>query len=119
MSDYKDIWSDDEEGRGALTEEQLLAYLEGRMPEAERRAVEEWLSKEGMESDAVEGLQELSVTETKAMKHRLDAELQRSLHKKRRGRRGLNDPRWTWTAIVVILLLAILGYGVIYFMKQR
>jgi anti-sigma factor RsiW len=118
MSDYKDIWSDDEEGRGALTEEQLLAYLEGRMPEAERRAVEELLSGESMESDAIEGLQALSAGEARAMKHRLDAELQRALHHKRRQRRGISDQRWTWTAIVLILLLAILAYAVIYFAKR-
>ncbi len=117
MSDYKDIWTGDEEGR-ALTEEQLLAYLEGRMSEAERRAIEEQLSSEGMESDAIEGLQALSAGETKAMKHRLDAELQSALHHKRRRRRGLSDQRWTWTAIIIILLLAILGYAVIYFAKR-
>ena len=118
MSDYKDILGSGQDSQGALSEEQLLAYLEGRMSDAERRAVEEQLSAEGMESDALEGLQALSTGETKALKHQLNAGLQKALHKKRRVRRGISGQRWTWIAILVILLLAILGYAVIFLAMQ-
>jgi anti-sigma factor RsiW len=118
MSDYKHIWSHDEDGRSRLSEAQLLAYLEGRLPESERRAVEELLSNEGMESDALEGLQTLSAGETKKLKYRLDADLQKALRKKRRGRRGISEQHWTWTAIGIILLLAIMCYAVIYLVKH-
>jgi len=119
MNDYKDILGSGPEGQAALSEAQLLAYLEGRMSEAERRTVEEILSAGGMESDALEGLQALSGEETTAMKHQLNAELQRTLHKKRRTRRGISGQRWTWIAILVILMLSVLGYAVIYLAKHH
>ena len=119
MSDHNDIWSPDNGGHGALSEEQLLAYLEGRMSDDERRAVEEALSNEGMESDALEGLQALSTDETRSLKRRLDTDLLHALHKKRHHRRGISSQRWTWIAVVVILLLTIVGYAVIYLLKSR
>jgi anti-sigma factor RsiW len=117
MSDYKDIWQDSD-AEGTLSEEQLLAYIEGRLPEAERRAVEELLSKEGMESDAIEGLQALDADEARGMKQRLDIGLQQVLGKKRKRRRGIGEQRWTWIAIVVVLVLVVLGYCVLYLMRQ-
>jgi hypothetical protein len=36
MSDHKDIWSPNNGGHEALSEEQLLAYLEGRLTDDER-----------------------------------------------------------------------------------
>ena len=118
MSDHKDIWSPDNGGHEALSEEQLLAYLEGRLTEQERRVIEEALSEEGMESDAMEGLQAMSTAETQSMKYRLNSELLHTLHKKRHKRRGISNQRWTWIAILVILMLAVLGYAVIYLVKH-
>ena len=118
MSDYQDIWSHDEGSHSALSEEQLLAYLEGRLNDEERHTVEAMLSEESMESDALEGLRGLSPGEMKKMKHRLHASLQRSLHKRRRGRRGIGEQRWIWIAIGIILLLTILCYAVMCFMKH-
>jgi anti-sigma factor RsiW len=118
MSDHTDIWNPDGGGHDALSEEQLLAYLEGRMSDAERRSVEEALSNEGMESDALEGLHALSSEETQSLKHRLNADLQHALHKKRHTRRGITSQRWTMIAILVILMLALLSYAVIYLAKR-
>jgi anti-sigma factor RsiW len=116
MSDYKDIWQDSEH-EGTLSDEQLLAYIEGRLPEEERRAVEELLSREGMESDAIEGLQALDADEARGMKKRLDISLQKVLSKKRKARRGIGEQRWTWIAIGIVLILAIVCYAVMYLLK--
>ncbi len=118
MSDLNKIWSDGAEQRSPLTEAQLLAYLEGRLPEQERRRIEELLAEDGPESDALEGLRELSVEETRSMRQSLNLNLQKTLHKKRRRRRGMTEQRWTWLAIGVILLLAIVCYAVMYLAKH-
>ncbi len=118
MSNHNDIWNPDGGGHSALSEEQLLAYLEGRLSDEERRSVEEALSNEGMESDAAEGLQALSSQERQSLKHRLDIDLQHTLHKKRHPRRAVTGQRWTLIAILIILMLAILGYAVIYLAKR-
>ena len=117
MSDYKDIWNSGDDSQRSLTEEQLLAYSEGRLSPEERRVVEELMSHEGAESDALEGLQQLTAEETKSLKTSLHISLQKNLGKKHKTRRGLAEQRWTWTAIVVILLLAILCYAVMYLAK--
>ena len=118
MSDYKDIWSPEESSGAPLSEEQLLAYLEGQLPEEERRAVELLLANEGMESDAIDGLQSMSVEDSKALKLRLNAGLQQALHKKRRTRRGIGDQRWSLIAILIVLLLAAVCYAVVYLVRQ-
>lgn len=119
MSDFKDIWTEDEGAEQGLSEEQLMAYLEGRLPEAERHEVEALLSSEGMESDALEGLQSLGAGEAQAMKRHLNAGLQQALKsKKRRKRRGIADSRWTLLTIVLLLLLAIVCFGVMWLLKH-
>ncbi len=116
MSDFKDIWTADE---GGLSEEQLLDYLEGRLPEEERQAVEALLADEGMESDALEGLQAIGAAEAREMKHRLNAGLAQALKKKRRSRRGIAEGRWTLYAIIILLLLAVVCFGAMWLMKHQ
>lgn len=102
-----------------LSEETLLAYLEGRLSGADLRAVEALLASEGMDSDALEGLQNYSATEAKEVRLNLNAQLHQSLKKKkRRTRRGLLEQRWSWMAICILLLLAIAGFAVIWIIHQ-
>jgi anti-sigma factor RsiW len=117
MSDYKDIWNADEDSQ-QLSEEQLMAYLEGRLPEEERHAIEALLSGEGMESDALEGLQKMGAEEALSMKQRVNADLQKVLGKKRRGRRGISDQRWTLTTVVVLLLLLVICFAVFLVLRK-
>ncbi len=118
MSDFKDIWNADAGAEG-LSDEQLMAYIEGRLPEAERHAIEARLADEGMESDALEGLQTLSAEEARMSKARLNAELQKALHKKRRQRRGLARQQWNVIAVVVLLLLLLMCFGMFWMMRRN
>jgi len=112
MSDFKDIWND-AEGQ-ELSEEQMLAWLEGRLSPGEQHALEAKLAAEGMDSDALEGLQALGADDTKQLQRRLNLELNQNLkRKKRRRREGPGNQRWTTIAIFVILVLAILGFVLI------
>ena len=117
MTDLDNIWKDESAAGKELPEEKLLAYLEGRLTGDELREVEEWLSNEGIESDAIEGLQELRQGEAQQITSKLNNQLQGSLKKKRRKRRGMMEHKWSWIAICVILLLAVLGFGVIFLMR--
>lgn len=116
MSDFKDIWTPD--GGGKLSDEQLIAYLERRLSEDEQHDLEALMSGEGMESDALEGLQDLSADEAIAMKRKLNLGLQATLKKKRPRRRGLADGRWTLFAIVLLLILAAVCFGAVWLMKR-
>ena len=116
MSNYKDIWQPDRPN--TLSEAQLLAYLENRLTPEERHAVEALLSNEGMESDALEGLQSLPADDARKLTRQLNTGLKKVLRQKRRPRRGISGQRWTWIAIGVILLLAIVSYMVMWLARQ-
>lgn len=111
MADQQDI---SQYGKGHLPEDKLLAYLEGRLSPAEQREVEALLAEEGMESDALEGLQQLPAHKTRNMAERINYRLQHDLKKNRhRGRKSFSDNKWGWLAVFIILILSILAYFVL------
>jgi hypothetical protein len=97
-----------------LTDEMLLAYMEGELVPDQQRAVEEWLSEEGPESDALEGLYSLNTTETKRTVDELNKILHTNLlRKKPKRKNALKEDYWAWIAVIVILLLVLVGYVVV------
>lgn len=110
MADQQDI---SQHGKGRLPEEKLMAYLEGKLSPAEQREVEALLAEEGMESDALEGLQQLPADKTRHMAERINYRLQHDLKKNRhRGRKLFSDNKWGWVAVLLILVLVVLAYMV-------
>jgi anti-sigma factor RsiW len=97
-----------------LSDEQLMAYLEGKLdPEAERQ-VEEWLSEEGAEADAIEGLKAMPATETKKSVQELNRQLhQNILRGTPKRQRHFKEDFWGWIAVIVVILLVVLGYIVV------
>jgi anti-sigma factor RsiW len=117
MSELDNILSDD---HGRLPEDKLMAYLEGRLSPEEQHEVEAWLAEEGMESDALEGLQQLAPGDAKQSAARLNNELRKMITgKKERRKKQIRNTPWSWTAILVILLLAILAYMVLHLMLKK
>ncbi len=111
MTDQQDI---SQYGKGHLPEEKLLAYLEGRLSPAEQREVEALLAEESMESDALEGLQQLPADKTRLIAERINYRLQHDLKKNRhRGKKHFSDNKWSWLAVLIVLILSILAYFVI------
>lgn len=111
MSDLNEILSNGGNGKGKLPEEQLMAYLEGKLSPEEQHEVEQWLSNEGMESDALEGLQQLDTEETKKSVGKINYELRKELGSRNKRRtKHIKDNKWSWLAILVVLMLAIVCY---------
>ncbi len=104
---------------GKLPDDKLLAYLEGRLNPEEQHEVEQWLAEEGMEGDAVEGLQTLSPEETRKTVDSLNYGLRKELLGKKKKRRDIKDNPWSWLAIIVILLMSALAYIVIYMVLKK
>ena len=115
MSDTHNIWNDD--AKGLLPEDKLLAYMEGRLSPEEQHEVEAWLAEEGMEADAIEGLQQEKSSSVLKSVNRLNDNLNTHLYKNRRRRKQISDNPFAWIAVVIILLLAVLAYVVIKMMK--
>jgi anti-sigma factor RsiW len=105
VSDQPNIRPDDH-----LSEEQLMAYLEGKLPAAQQRRVEEFLSAEGMESDALDGLRTMPPSDIRASTERLNHRLRVGLSNKKRKRRKLNTGQMTWIAVLLTLFLAVVAY---------
>ncbi len=108
MADIRDIWKNG--GAGKLPEDKLMAYLEGRLTRQEQHEVEAWLAAEGMEADALEGLKEIPLADTKQMVSSINRNLHTRINKDRRRHRPIADNKWAWLAILIVLLLCVLGY---------
>ncbi len=105
---------------GGLSDEQMIAYLEGRLTGDELRKVELLLTEEGMDSDALEGLRGISTTEAQEMTGAINRQLRQSLKKKkRRNRRGIMEQKWSWMAVAVILLLAVICFAIFWMMTHH
>ena len=115
MSEQDDILSFGQEGggRAKLSEEKLMAYLDGQLSPGEQHEIEQWLAEEGMESDALEGLHGQKAADTKQTINRLNHSLRKTIHNKKRRRKPLPTNQFSWIAVLVILLLTVIAYIVI------
>ncbi|MBS1643868.1 MAG: hypothetical protein JST36_02430 [Bacteroidetes bacterium] len=109
MNGHNEIWDSDRNRKTSINEAQMKAYLEGTLSRADQRKVEEMLSLDGAESDALEGLQKLTSTERTVLQQQLNYTLQNALRKPRKRRRGLASQRWNLLAILLILGLAVVA----------
>lgn len=117
MSELNDIWNDNSKGK--LPADKLMAYLEGRLSAEEQREVELWLSEEGMESDASEGLMNMPSGDTKKIAQQLNRQLQQKLGERRgRKKRVRFGQQWPIIAMLIIILLSILAFGVFYLLSK-
>ena len=98
---------------GWPSDEKLLDYLDGKMLPAEQHQVEQWLSEEGMESDAVEGLMMLDGREVKQAVNKLNTALRKKTGGRKRSRRGMDNANTPLIAVVVVLLLLVLAFIII------
>lgn len=119
MSDFKDILNEGAGSSSKLSDEQLMAYLEGRLSGEELRQVEAVLANEGMEGDAVEGLQQLGTKDAQQLTQQLNAKLQKALGKKRRKRRGMASQQGAMVALVILILLIVMCFAVFWLMKHK
>ncbi|HRO43867.1 MAG TPA: hypothetical protein PL009_13605 [Flavipsychrobacter sp.] len=118
MSNAANIFPN-EDGRQRLSEEKLQDYLAGRLSKEEQHEIELWLADEGMESDAVEGLQKLSAAETQDAVNKLNENLRKQISGKKRKRKDYyKDNQWALIAIITVLIFAVIAYLVIQFVGK-
>lgn len=104
-------------GAENIRREQLIKYLEGSLPDAERHQVEKAMIDSGLLNDAVEGLQILPDHQRiSTIQNEIDLRLKKSLAKKdkRKERLKIKGLYWVVVAILIILLVALLTFAVIY-----
>ncbi len=120
MNDPKRISFLTDGKNSALPDDVLEAYLSGKLTPEKQREVEEMLSEQGMESDAMEGLRTLPAEQTKETVERINYALKIQIGKGKRKRRTLfTDTKWAWVAVLIILLLCLLAYGVMMLLAAK
>ena len=117
MADGNDILFGNE-----FTDEQLLSYLKGNLSGEELQHLEAQIKDDAFVKDAVDGLQQFS--SNSKLNHyvkKLNQNLQQQLatKKQRKWKRRLENPSWIIMATVIILLLCVLAYVIITFVRNH
>jgi hypothetical protein len=109
MADRKNIQS----GKGEqLSEEELLRYLHHAVPDEERRLMEQKISSDPFESDAIDGLSAIESKENiENHVHHLQNKLRQITSRKPRREKGtIKVFEWTVLAAMILLFLCVIGY---------
>jgi anti-sigma factor RsiW len=91
----------------------MLDYLDGKLSEEDKRAVELQLAESDFEADAMEGLSQIG---NKARIGGIVTELNEKLHRRTRQRRkrlfrnGMTFPLWLAYATIIIIMLVVIGF---------
>ncbi|RYY88029.1 MAG: hypothetical protein EOO15_10165 [Chitinophagaceae bacterium] len=99
-----------------VDQETLLRYLEGRLTPEKAHELEAQLLETDFEADALEGLETLpDTTRLKGMVEALNQDLKKKTAKRRsRQLRPLKIEAWLLITIVTVLILAIIGFVVLW-----
>lgn len=117
MADVNDILG----GSDEFTDEQLMNFLNGNLSGEALQHIEEQIKEDAFVKDAVDGLQQFSSNKkldeyVKGLNKNLQQQL--SIKKQRSAKRKLSYASWIVIATVLILLLCVLAYVVVTFVKN-
>src|SRR5690349_19115628 len=113
-----DILNSEEE----LSDEQLMNYLKGILLREDAHDIEEKMIDDSFINDAIEGLQQFSSNKklddyVRQLNHHLHQQIY--AQKQRNYKRRLKDIPWIIQALVIMLLLCMLAYVVIMFVRYH
>jgi len=104
-----------------IDENQLLAYLEGRLSSEEQYVLEEVLESDPFLNDAVEGLAEVKDKEhLKQIAAQINQQLRRQIKNRKQHRRSKTKltEHWGWLYVLIVLGLVLVAWWVIKFMER-
>lgn len=118
LSRIRKIWNQNEEV--TIDENQLLAYIEGRLSSEDQHALEEVLEADPFLNDAVEGLAEMKDKEhLKQITTQINLQLRKQIksRKKQRRPRPRLTEHWGWLYVLIVLILILMAWWVIRLVK--
>lgn len=104
-----------------VDQDTLLKYLQGKLSAEEQHELEKALVDESFEADAAEGLSAIQNKESiSALVNQLNRDLKKKTGRRKKWlfRQEAKIESWLLVTIVLILLLAVIGYLVIHFMAK-
>jgi anti-sigma factor RsiW len=108
-----DQWEDMLSRHPSVDPKKMLDYLDGKLSEEDKRAMELQLAESDFEADAMEGLSQIG---NKARIGGIVTELNEKLHRRTRQRRkrlfrnGMTFPLWLAYATIIIIMLVVIGF---------
>jgi hypothetical protein len=112
-NDLKDILSNSNKD---IDNQQLMDYLSNQLSKADIHAIEENMVEDEFMNDAIEGLQNIeNKKDVQAYVEQLNNDLRKQIakNKNRKEKRQLKDQPYTYFTIILILILAVLGFIVL------
>ena len=105
-----------------LSDEQLMNYLKGILSHEDAHDIEEKMIDDSFINDAIEGLQQFSSDKklddyVLHLNHHLHEQI--TAQKQRNEKRRLKDIPWIIQILIIVLLLCMLAYGVIMFVRYH
>ena len=112
-NDLKDILSNSNKD---IDNQQLMDYLSNQLSKKDSHAIEENMAEDEFMNDAIEGLQNIENKKTmQTYVEQLNSDLKKQItkSKNRKEKRRLKDQPFTYFTIILILILAVLGFIVL------
>lgn len=108
----KGTWEDILAGQPELDPQKLLDYLEGKLDDAEKHAVEAMLTDSAFMDDALEGLSQVKDKQKIALiLQELNGQLKKNAQSRNRLKlRPTHFPAWLLFSVVTIVLLMVLAF---------
>lgn len=105
-----------------IDQEQLLQYLNDQLSHEEQHLLEKQLVDSDFESEALEGLQSIKDKQhIHQVVELLNYELKKKTERKKAFRKKLElkDQTWIYIAVFLVLMLVVLAYFVIHYLKTK
>lgn len=99
-----------------IEQEKLLEYLNRKLSEEEQHVLETQMNSDAFLSDAMDGLEEIKNRDKLSLAvTQLNAGLKKQLesNKKRRNKGTVMQDSWIYYTVILLLLVAVIGYIVI------
>ena len=98
-----------------IDNQKLMDYISGKLSAEQKHEVEKWMAENPFYNEAVEGLQHAGSEKSKQAVEHINKQLHLTLQQRKRTRekRILPVNIWTYIAVILILLMAVIVYLVI------
>lgn len=98
-----------------IDNQKLMDYISGRLSAEQKHEVEKWMAENPFYNEAVEGLQQAGSEKSSLAVEQINKQLHLALQQRKRTRekRILPVNIWTYIAVILILIIAVIVYLVI------
>ena len=104
-----------------IDNQKLMDYISGKLSAEQKHEVEKWMADNPFASEAMEGLQQAGVENSSLAVEQLNKQLKAHLQQRKRKRvkNKIHSNTWTYVAILLVLMLAVLVYYIVRLRMQQ